>query len=140
MHWFLRLLRFISGENRFPTIDEIHKAFFCEEVKLIETPVGGWEGRFDYVRFVNSQISIFYHSCSGTDGIHEDIDAKVIGKRGGIWATYFDNRLRSVTLNAVSLNPSKLAVESKEALYEVVLRLRKICAEKNISTFTDISG
>jgi hypothetical protein len=138
MHWLLRLLRFITGESRFPTIAELHDAFFKESVMFVSDTEGG-KVPDGCVRFENKFVVVYYHKCRyavtnrrTVFADHESVNSVVLKKRGGIIAGYYDNKICDLVLSGASVNLRGISQDSKRLLFEIILHLRKICAEQDI--------
>lgn len=115
------LARFILGEDRFATVDQLYEAVSSEGLKL--------NGRKDeYAHFLNTQTSLLYRETNREDGKHvETVNVIAFTHRGGVWVTFVDDEIVALTHNAVRRNPRKIGDIERQRLWQILLLVRVAC-------------
>ncbi len=132
--FFWSFLGWFFGWGKIASIPGVHEAFFSEEVRLTPESAKGRPGKEYAVCFENARVHIFYCDCDGLGNhkSHSRLDICQTGLAGGVIVEFRDDKLETLFLNGHNWSPEKFHRRHHEELREILLHLRKICAEQNI--------
>ena len=119
------LAGFILGEDRFVTIDQLYEAVSSASLEITEGGPEGWPGREEFIRLMNEKVSLFYLETLLADGKHvETIDIHAFAHRGGVWVTFVNNEVHTLTHNAIKKDPGTLDHSDRQRLWQILLKVR----------------